>query len=294
VLSSLADEAVVIVDGLAGGAMPDEIARDASRLRIVSLVHHPLAKETGLAADVAARLAISERRTLDVVRHVVVTSAATAALLTSEFGVAANRLSTIEPGTDPAPKATGSESSTVEILCVASVTPRKGHVALVRALAQLVDLDWHLTCVGSLERDAATARSVRDAVREAGLAGRVSFVAELMDRDQLDPYYQRADLFALPTEYEGYGMAVAEALARGLPVVSTPTGGIADLVGSDAGLLVQAGDVAGLAAALRQLIANPAERARFASAAWRARKRLPAWDAAAEKMAAVIDRVANS
>ncbi len=74
-----------------------------------------------------------------------------------------------------------------------------------------------------------TVARVRAQVGEAGLEDRVSLVGDLGEA-ALAEQYDRADLFVLATLYEGYGMAVAEALARGLPVVSTATGAIADLV----------------------------------------------------------------
>ena len=112
-------------------------------------------------------------------------------------------------------------------------------------------------------------------------------------------------MFVLPTLYEGYGMAVAEALARGIPVVSTPTGAIADLVGiggvrsrvtnprdgqpdQAAGLLVPPGDAAALAAALSRVVCDRAFREQLAAGARRVRDRLPTWTDAAALMARVL------
>ena len=68
------DDAVVVVDGLAFGAMPDEAWAERDRLRLVALVHHPLGLETGLPAPVSEQLLASERRALQAARGVVVTS----------------------------------------------------------------------------------------------------------------------------------------------------------------------------------------------------------------------------
>ena len=137
---------------------------------------------------------------------------------------------------------------------------------------------------------------VREEVKAAGLEDRVSFVGEVKD-GELAPYYDAADLFVLPTEYEGYGMAVAEAIAHGLPVISTPTGGIPDLVrtdlGTPAGILVEPGDATALAAALRLLVENPDERKRFMYGAWGSRMHLRSWKDAAEAMANVLIDVAG-
>jgi glycosyltransferase involved in cell wall biosynthesis len=144
--------------------------------------------------------------------------------------------------------------------------------------------------VGGLDRDGAWAASIRAQVTAAGLDRQVTFAGEL-DREPLDARYDAADVFVLPTWYEGYGMAVAEALARGLPVVSTATGAIADLVGEDAGILVSPGDAGALSRALGAVISDRALRERLAEGARRARTRLPSWDDAAERMARTIEGV---
>ena len=288
-LASLAPGTRVIVDGLAFGALPDEVAREAGRLTFVALVHHPLADETGLAAGARAALEASERRALGAATHVVVTSRATAARLAA-YDVPSSAITVIEPGTDPAPQSRGSGGHVVELLCVATVVPRKGHDVLIRALAGLRGRPWHLTCAGGLHRDPDWSAGVQDLVRTSGFEPRVSFVGEL-ERPALDTRYDAADVFVLPTWYEGYGMAVAEALARGLPVVSSATGAIGDLVGADAGLLVPPGDSAALAKALSTVIDDPAQRTRLADGARRVRERLPSWDDAADLMARTIEGV---
>ncbi|HUK34704.1 MAG TPA: glycosyltransferase, partial [Vicinamibacterales bacterium] len=148
VLASIPSGSVVVVDGLAGGAMPREIEREAKRLRFVALVHHPLARETGVPPRHAVRLWAHEFWTLRHARHVVVTSPRTAGLLRREYGVKASQITCIEPGTETAPAGPGREMRDNSLLCVATLTPRKGHVTLIRALARVAHLDWHLTCLG--------------------------------------------------------------------------------------------------------------------------------------------------
>jgi glycosyltransferase involved in cell wall biosynthesis len=287
-LAAIPDGALVLIDGLALGALPVEAERESRRLTVVALVHHPLAAETGIDPRLAGELEISERRALAVCRSVVVTSRATAARL-GDYGVTADRLTVVEPGTDAAPLARGSgHASDVALLCVATLTPRKGYEILLAALAAIPQRNWRLTCAGSLERDAATLARVRAMLRDHALEDRVTLAGDL-DAATLATHYDRADVFVLPTLYEGYGMAVAEALARGLPVVSTATGAIAELVG-DAGIVVAPGDVAAFTGALSRVIADPPLRAQLAERAARVRDRLPTWDAAAAAMADVLQR----
>jgi glycosyltransferase involved in cell wall biosynthesis len=292
VLASIPKGSVVIVDGLAGGAMPRQIESEAERLRFVALVHHPLAHETGVSRSDAVRLWAHETWTLQHVRHVVVTSARTAKLLQREYGVEPEQLTCIEPGTERWPVSRGSGRN--ELLCVATLTPRKGHVTLIRALARVAHLAWHLTCLGSLERDKATVKRVRDEIRKAGLDDRVTLVGETGSRQRLMRHYNRADLFVLATQYEGYGMAVAEAIASGLPVVSTPTGAIPQLVGRDAGLLVAAGDVDSLTRVLEDVLGDRALLQQLRAGARKRRRELPTWEHAVRQFAKISRKVDRS
>jgi glycosyltransferase involved in cell wall biosynthesis len=287
VLGAIGADTTVIIDGMALGAMPAEAEREASRLRLVALVHMLLAEEVGLDGDAAARFAASERRALAAVDRVIVTGRGTAAAL-SRYGVGSDRITIVEPGTDRAPVASGSRDGAVHLLCVATITRGKGHVILLRALAATPHRHWHLTCAGRLDRDPATVDLVRAQLRRDGLEDRVSLVGDLSSED-LAACYDRADVFVLATLRETFGMAVAEALARGLPVVSTSTGAIPELVGSDeAGLVVRPGDEHALTDALSQVLGNAELRVRLADGARRVRTRLPSWERAVDRLAAAL------
>ncbi len=290
-LGAIPDGRLTVIDGLAYGAMPEIAAAHAARLRLVALVHHPLADETGLAPGTAERLRQSERRALAVARRVIVTSTATARAL-GGLGVPAERIDVVEPGTDPAPLARGSTGPGLGLLCVGAMTPRKGHAVLIEALARVADRAWHLVCVGSLERSPATVADLRGQIDAAGLSGRVTLAGE-EGEDAIGAYYERADVFVLPSFHEGYGMALAEALAHGLPIVSTRAGAIPDTVPQDAGRLVPPGDPAKLAGALAALLDDPSLRGRLAAGARAARARLPSWELACGRFAAALERVAR-
>lgn len=286
-LAAIPDGATLVLDGLALGALPELAAGQARRLNLVALVHHPLAEETGLDAATAARLRESERRALAAVGRVIATSAATARALAHGYGVAASRIAVVEPGTDPAPLARDSGGGGLSLLCVATLTPRKGHAVLFEALARVAERRWRLVCAGSAERDPATAAALTAQLTRLGIARRVELAGELAPA-ALDVLYNRADAFVLASYHEGYGMALAEALARALPVVSTTAGAIPDTVPAGAGLLVPPGDTVALAAALARLLDDDSLRTRLAAGARAARDRLPTWSAAAAGFAAAL------
>lgn len=288
-LAALPDGTLVVMDGLALSALPDLVAHEASRLRVVALVHLPLAADVSIDAEARARLAVGEQRALAASSLIVVTGAATLGLL-EPYALPRDRVVVVEPGTDPAPQARGTDGPGVGLLCVATVNAGKGHDVLLEALAAVPNRSWRLTCAGSLTRDRATADRVRSLVRQLALDGRVTLAGEL-DAEALAVCYDAADVFVLATRRETYGMAVAEALARGLPVVSTMTGAIPDLVGADAGVVVPPGEVAPLAEALSRVIGDADLRARMAGGARAVRDRLPVWEVAAARMDAALQRL---
>ena len=287
----LPDGAVALVDGLAFCAMPDVVEREAARLRLAALVHLPLAVSIDLDADiddkVAAALDVAERRALAAAAIVIVTGKATLPMLPDN--VPADRIVVVEPGTDRAPIAKGSGGSRLELLCVGSISPVKGQDLLVEALAGVPHKRWHLTCAGSMRRHQDAVRNLKATARNLGVDVRMTLAGEL-DQTALSGLYDRSDLFVLATRQETYGMAVAEALAHGLPVVSTSVGAIPDLVGTEAGIVVPPADVPALTEALSKVMGDAALRGRLAEGAGRVRLTLPAWSDAGAAMHAALSR----
>ena len=156
----------------------------------------------------------------------------------------------------------------------------------MRALARLFDLDWHLTIVGEA-RDAACAESLNALAGELGIAQRVTFTGAVTDAEG-EELWRRADIFALTTEYEGYGMAVVEALTRGLPVAITAGGAAASLVTPDSGVVCEPGDGVTLSKSLRRLIFDTALRQTMADAAWEIGQGLPDWATQARAFLAAL------
>lgn len=288
ILESLPRDALVMVDGLAFAAMPELVQALSDRLRFVALVHHPLADETGLAPERVAKLAAAERRALALARQVICTSRTTAERLTTGFEVDPARLTIAPPGTDRRPMATGSEGAPV-ILSLAAVVPRKGHDVLIAALASLGRRDWTCRIVGSLDREHEWVGGIRDSIGRLGLSGRVILVGPVSDPV---PELHAADIFALPSRHEGYGMAFAEALAHGLPIVACNAGAVPEVVPHDAGILAPVDDVDALARALATLLDDADRRRQIADAAWRAGQALPGWDDTARLVAGALARAA--
>jgi glycosyltransferase involved in cell wall biosynthesis len=282
----------IVIDGLAFGVLPEagEALRETHPL--VALVHHPLALETGVSPQDAEALRQSERAALACTRGVIVTSPATARTLAADFGVPGERITVAPPGTDRPPavrRMSTKSTSSVALLAVGAVVPRKGYDVLVEALSGLLDLPWHLTIVGDCGRDPPTAARLRAAIVRHRLEPRVT-IEDAVPTDRLSAHYATSDLFVLPSRHEGFGMAYAEAIAHGLPVIGTTAGAIPETVPAQAGILVPPDDAAALAATLRHLIEKPDQREKLAAGARAAAANLPTWRGSAELFAQAIER----
>jgi glycosyltransferase involved in cell wall biosynthesis len=277
-LARLGDDSLVLVDGLVATGAGSVLAAHGPRLRIVVLLHMPVGPDP------------SEAEALHAATAVVTTSAWSQARVRASYGLP--RVEVCRPGTDPAPTARGSGvGGGTSFLCVAAVHPGKGHDVLLDALSHLGDRAWTLTCVGSLEVDPDHVAALQTQVYARSWERRVIFTGPLTG-PALDAAYDASDLVVLPSRFESYGMVVAEATARGLPVVASAVGGVAEAfggvpVGALPGLLVQPDDPAALTAALLAWLDDPALRERLGRAAEQRRASARGWDA----VAADLDRV---
>jgi glycosyltransferase involved in cell wall biosynthesis len=293
ILAALPDDTVLLIDGLAFGAMPGDVVGRIKQ-KIVALVHHPLCLESGLAPMRARYLKQTETMALLFAEAVVVTSKPTARILSADFDVPDAKIEVAEPGTARAPRATGT-GTPVQLLSVGSIVPRKGYDVLARALCQLAirDLDWHLTIVGAV-RDPGAHESLLACLQSqfdgTDIRARVTLVGAVDDAT-LAKLYDAADIFVMPSHYEGYGMALTEALVRGLPIITTSGVAAADDVPRDARRIVSPGDSGPLCVELDSLVRKPEVRRRMSDAAWAAGQELPTWDDTARAIATVLKRV---
>ena len=288
VLHSIPDDALVVLDGLVASTAPKVLVPQARRLRVVVLVHMPL----GDRRDDGARDARTrEGAVLAAAAAVVTTSEWTRWRLLELYSLPGNRVQVAEPGVDAADLAPRTAAGRA-LLCVATVTFAKGHDVLLETLETLLDLSWHCTCVGSLDRDPGFVERVRRRVLDRGLGDRVCFAGTRTGLD-LDRSYAAADLMVLASRAETYGLVVTEALARGVPILASEVGGVTEALGYGVGgirpgLLVPPDDPLALGAALRAWLGDAELRGHLRQAASERRQLLPVWTTTASVIAGVL------
>ncbi|MFK4104562.1 glycosyltransferase family 4 protein [Streptomyces sp. NPDC019531] len=293
-LRDLPDDTVVLIDGLVACGVPEIVVPEAERLRLAVLVHLPLGDETGLEPRLAVELDAKEREVLRAVPAVIATSDWAVRRLVSHHGLAPERVHVATPGADIAPLASGTDGVS-RLLCVAAVTPRKGQHRLIEALAGAKDLPWSCVCVGGITQDPEYVAGLRVLIRKYGLQDRLHLAGPQAGAE-LDASYAAADLMVLTSYAETYGMAVTEALARGIPVLATDVGGLPEAVGRAPdggvpGILVPPEDPAALAAELRGWFGEADVRRRLKAAARGRRAALDGWATTARSLAGVLGRL---
>lgn len=299
-LAAVPDDSLVVVDGLALAALADTCESHRGRLRLLALVHHPLADETGLTDDDRNWLLEAERRALSRVDGIITTSSTTARGLPGpdRYRVDPERIRVVEPGVSIAdPVRREASVAAPVLLCVGHLSVRKAQVDLVEALAGLTDLAWTCRLVGSPHRDRDYAREVCRVIAEKGLAERVEVMGEL-GAEELASAYRDADFFVLPSHYEGYGMVIDEAFAWGLPVISSDGGALARTADRPGARLYPAGDREALARILRETLTSPDQQEVLLQGAQESRANLMAWPEAArrfqEQVRALVGTAAGS
>ncbi len=278
-LAALPEGALALVDGLLVSREPEALVAHRSRLRIVVLAHMVAAPATpGDGMPGGAMLDDRDLGALRSARRIIATSAWTRSQLLEQDAADPHRIVVAHPGVDPAPATTASAGGG-RLLCVAAIAPHKGQDLLLRALAGFADRDdWTCALVGSREVDPDFVAALTAVIDAAGLSGRIRF-AGVLDPVALSEAYAEADLVVLPSRSESYGMAVAEALAHGVPVLATGVGGIPEAIArADAAMIVPPDDAWALRVVLQQWWASAARRDALKKAALEAREAGRRWE----------------
>ena len=264
--------------------------RRAGSMPIVSIVHHLRASEAQGAFSAAVARA-AERAYLRSVDAFVFNGRATRQTVEALIGAGAPGIVAPPGGDRLGPRVTeqhaaarAREPGALRILFLGNLIPRKGLLLLLRALDSLPRGGWSLTIAGSPSADPAHAERVREFVREHDLQGFVHFAGHVPD-DQLALHLAASHVLAIPSEYEGFGIAYLEAMGFGVVPIGSSAGGAGDVIeDGKSGFLVSPGDWETLAGVLRRLGDDrPLLQARSRDAL-RRHHELPGWEQSMRKV----------
>ena len=200
----------------------------------------------------------------------------------------ADKLTVVPPGRDVASAAAGPQrdlraGTHAALLCIGNWVARKGILELLDAIAELPAGLARLHLAGDDQSDPRYAARVHHRLGRSDLADRVECHGRL-SRQEVATLYRDADVFVLASVREPYGTVYGEAMAAGLPVVGWRAGNLPYLAGHEQeGLLVEPGNVAGLASALRSLAEDDELRTRLGAAGRRKAAAFPTWEQTAER-----------
>ena len=274
---------IAVIDGMLLPRLHHRLD-DLTRTDAVALIHH-----IGAAAgrDESSRVQILEieRSMLHSMRRIVTTSAPVATRLADEFGVTAY---SVPPGLRDAAPAIPDPERPV-ILSVGVLTRRKGHDRLIEAVFRLQDLAWHLVIAGDSQRDPAHAAELRTLTDELGLSTRVTILADPTP-DCLETEWRRASVLALATRWEGYPSAIAEALQRGIPCLTTTGANAATILPTAAGAICPLDDLATFGKCLRRFLFDARLQADMAMAARTVGSAFPRWTDCARNFLTVLEQ----
>lgn len=288
-LRDMRDGAVVLVDGLLSSRAADAVTRESTRLRVVILAHMVESSSAGASKPVTD----GERRALRAARGVVATSRWTRDVLVAIGSVSADRVVIARPAVAGAARPAEPDPRGERLLCIGPLAPHKGQDILVRALAGIeLEQHWRCTFVGSADVDPAFSAALRDRVDAFGLSERIRFVGVLTVR-RMTEQLTATDLLVVPSRDEPFGMAAAEASARGIPVLAARTGGLPEAIAANAGrMFVPPDDPQALRRELHRWWSDDSDRAAVTRGAMRTRSITRGWDDTARDVAAALTTAA--
>ena len=290
---ALVDADALLVDSLVAARLARVAGSLARRTALLAIVH----QQPGGADHGRVRSAIQARFDLRLYarcRRVIVTSEFLGAQL-AHRGI--RPITVIPPGrSELVSKPTGlnlRQGRQAAVLCVSNWTPNKSIELLLEAVARLDSRMVTLHLVGNPDIDPAQARRLRARMGQGDLRDRV-IIHGTLPPDEVAGLMAAADVFAHPSRHEAYGSAISEAMLAGLPVVAFRVDNVPNLVrdGVD-GILLNYGDIAGLAAALAVLARDPERRRRLGEAARASALARPTWGQTAERVFAAIREAAS-
>jgi glycosyltransferase involved in cell wall biosynthesis len=270
------------------------------RIPTVATIHHPITVDRAL--DIKAEIhpwrkfkqlrwysfISMQKRVARTLSHLITVSRCARNDICRDFGIRRERFNIVPNGINtnffyPLPEIEREKNRI--IVTNSADTPLKGLFFLLQAIAKLSEhRDIRLTVVGTPRKNSQVARLIRD----LGIGSRINFTGRI-SHDAFVRQYARATVAVIPSVYEGFGLPAGEAMACGIPVISTTGGALPEVVG-DAGLLVPPADADALAGAIAIILDQPDLAGRLGAAGYKRVQEHLTWEAAARKTVEVYQK----
>ncbi len=281
------------------------LALQVAGIPLVTTIHHPITRDRQLAVDsekVWYRKLLVRRwydfldmqqRVAKQLNHIVTVSGISRRDIVADFGVDARRVAVMYNGVDTEVfrPVEGRDRKVSQIMAIASAdTPTKGLQILLPAVAQLITAGKQLevVLVGKPKPEGETVQLIR----ALGLQEHIHWYRDL-EQEQIAELYAESTIAVVPSLYEGFGLPAVEAMACGIPLISSDGGALGEVAG-DAALVVPAGDVAALAAAIQELLENPERREELGRLGRARAEREFSWQVCAQRLVAHYRSVIES
>lgn len=245
----------IVIDGLAFGAIPSILKVVYGMNPIIGLIHLPLSVDPNYSAYQRTIITGPEKEAFGYASKFIVTSEYTAEIF-ANLGIEEKNVNLVIPGLDNFSKKKDYPETPKKLLSIANLCRNKDHNILVSALSALSNKDWILHCYGNLDFDRNYLSEFQALIRRNKLQDKI-LIHGIISGKELNDVYLDADLFIHPSDFEVYGMALAEALAHGIPVVASTGGGICRTIPAKMAQFFKPGDVYGLQSILEELFENP-------------------------------------
>ncbi len=269
---------------------------------LVTTIHHPITSDLEIALGNAdswkLRLLIRrwhsfirmQKKVASKLKHIVTVSEVSRQDIAEAFNLSADNLQVVHNGIDTEVFRPLPEVARIDYRLMTTTSadqPLKGLQYLLRAVAQLTGPypDIHLVVLGKLKRDGATEKLIR----ELNLGSHLTFVSGI-ETEAVVRLYAEATMVVVPSIYEGFGLPAGEAMACGVPVVSTNGGALPEVVG-DSGVIIPVRDSEAIANAIRNLFDQPEKRQLLSIKGRERITELFSWQVAADEMVNLYQRI---
>ena len=277
---------IVVVDSLILGTISNLVKEFADKLIIAGLIHLPLSLNPDFAEKKKVDFREGELTSFKYSKLLILTSEFSKSVLV-KMGVDETKIHIVTPAINGTISERYYPENPINLLCVSRISSSKGQLDLVKALENIQHYNWKLTFCGGFDTNDDYFKTIEKSIANSGLKDRITFTGEIPP-NELEMYYQQADLLVLTSYYETYSMVLQEAMAFKIPIITTNTGATAQTVNSYIAGFYEPGDVPQLQKHLLSLLESRDEYLKLANGYRKLNLNFETWNKRAEQFLQIL------